>query len=156
MFPNYPIMNRLSGGVAFPPVRRPLLGQEMDIISIQARSVGRYMGRLLADSDCLDKLASEYGRSSIDALMNKAAEQMKVDPSGYIGLNSREITIYEEAKACVNAPNLWILIPLISGAVLFAVVGVGALIEAANRPQHPSDSKPSRGKEWSQKDPPWG
>ena len=109
MVATYPVTNLLSGRRSLNPLRQPLLGQQRDLINVRTSTVRHYMERLLTDRDCVDKLDSEYGRPSIDALIDKVA----VAPGDFIGLNSREMTIYEEAKACITAPRGVLLAPLL-------------------------------------------
>ncbi len=128
----YPVVNRLSGGIAFNPVRRPLpqrqlrplLGQELEVRTKRAWDVESFMAALLKSPECLDQMASKHGRAAIDALLNKAVQISKEDRQNIMGLTSQESTLLDETVACLHPDPIKFSTVLIGGAVL----GIGMAV----------------------------
>ena len=125
----YPVVNRLSGGIAFnsvrrePPLRpRPLLAQQggAHTVNLDALLTSFYQ-----HPDCVDKIMIRYGKESLDTLSGKVVAAVSSTPIKTVDLTPQEMTIMQEVRACLKESAggfSWTPIIVIGGFLGLAVL----------------------------------
>ncbi len=143
---SYPVVNLHGWGPSSPhlganpgqsSVRRPLLGQELEVTNERAWDVQSWMARLLRTPECLVEIESKHGRPAIDALLNKAVQISQVDRQrSMMGLTSQEVTLLKETIACLHPDPIGFGTVLAVMAVLGLAAGGFAWWLSTKRPQY--------------------